>query len=307
MKMKIYTYLIPLIFSTNAFSEEIIVNLDQDISVVESQPDSNYTTYETYTWVGTNNTGARAESIYGFDFSSIVLPINDIVSITYNAFVPIRHGQGGNVHASLGLDNLWNEDTVTYASHGAMFGSIEDTQLLDNTNLYQYSSWDIDVDNFRESLTRSYSTIYLHTNTVGEDGTNFHDIAGFDYLNGAVAPYLQITLNEPAQGDDCTTKNRLVHLTTVGSGQNAATNKTLTVTFTGHITNSDSLLSGSKSRVALCSGTSVEYSADSSATNSICYVNHILSASSGTLSSGDGLFCTNEPDGNDKDKFIVTN
>lgn len=303
--MKQYICLSLLLLTANAFSAELRINLDKDITLVESSPDTNYSSFEKFMWVGTNFSGSVHQSMYGFDLSSFPLPINDITSISFNAFVADRHGQGGDVHASLGIDNAWDEDTATYTSHASKFGVTQDTILLHNGNLLRYASWNIDVSDFLQALSAGNSTIYLYTTDVGADGTNFHDIAGVDYSNGAVIPYLSIQVNDLIPGTQCTENNRLVQITTDGAGQNATVNKSLTITFTGHLTDPSSLVSGPKNRVSICSGTMLQYVANTNTDNVTCFVNDILSASAGTVTPGDKLLCTNDPSGSDVDRFSI--
>lgn len=156
-----------------------------------TSPNSNFSSFESYLWVGTNFAGAIHESMFGFDLSHVNL--NNIEAINFNAYIPSRHGNGGEVFVAVGLDNSWDENLVTYNSHGGLYGSEQDSNILDGNNLNSLLSWAIDVDDV--SIDENYLTLHLYTNDVGADGTNFHRFAGVNYSSGQFSPYLSIEVS----------------------------------------------------------------------------------------------------------------
>lgn len=91
-------------------------------------------------------------------------------------------------------------------------------------------------------------------------------------------------------------------VTTDGSGQSFDINQQVTVTFTGKITTTEGLTTGTKKTVRICPSTKVDYDALGAGS---CQINNTTSASKGSLSIGDKLVCTSKPDGSDTDSFYV--
>jgi len=178
-----------LLFPAIAHSGEQRIELNQAISVSPDPSDVNYYLSSDYYWVGKNSVGADHESLFGFELSKAT--IENIASVSFYAKVVLRHGEGGIVHMAIGNDNSWNEQTATYNSAGGNFGNIEDSNNLNNNNLNQYVSWEISVEKFNSALESGYLSVYLFTNSVGSDGTNFHDIASERY-NLEAAPFLLV-------------------------------------------------------------------------------------------------------------------
>ena len=179
---------IPIVVS----GEEVRIELDQAASV--SYPydvDKNYYLYSPYYWVGTNDAEANHESLFGFKLDNMGLDVDEIISIKFYAQVALRHGNGGSVNMALGNDNTWNEQTATYNNTGGKYGNIINSNTLNAENLNQFTEWELRKEDIGRSIENEYLTIYLFTNALGTDGTNFHSFASERYIAGT-APYLLI-------------------------------------------------------------------------------------------------------------------
>lgn len=115
---------------------------------------------------------------------------------------------------------------------------------------------------------------------------------------------VNVDVREPPLSQ-CVFENPVRQETTTGGGQSTAVNNQILTTFTGNITTTAGLTTGGKNSVKICDGTPLEYDTVATTGAAVCIVNGSAAPTSGTLSIGDKLICTNKPDGNDTDRFAV--
>lgn len=152
---------------------------------------------------------------------------------------------------------------------------------------------DLVIDSTTGLITGTVNTVpsvYKVTVTVLDSIGNSNSIT-FDW-----------TISE-APALSCTDANLIILFTSFGGGQGPSVNETLAVSFIGNITNPTA--GNTTTTIEICSGTTVEFTANSTSGVPACTVNNSVTAPSGTLQIGDSLTCTNKPDGSDTDTFKI--
>jgi hypothetical protein len=106
----------------------------------------------------------------------------------------------------------------------------------------------------------------------------------------------------------CETVYPITRVATEGSGRNVPKNLTMTVTFTGPITNANKLARGGKQNIKVCEGAQLDYRVETTAGTANCTLDKRPIQSQGTIKVHEGsqrLSCTNKPDGIDTDQFQI--
>lgn len=112
----------------------------------------------------------------------------------------------------------------------------------------------------------------------------------------------------PGSGTTCDAAHPITRATTEGSGLNAPTNLTMTVAFTGPITNANKLLRGGKQNVKVCEGAQLQYRAETTVGTAKCTLDKRPIPPQGIIMVNGGsqrLSCTNKPEGIDTDHFQI--
>lgn len=112
----------------------------------------------------------------------------------------------------------------------------------------------------------------------------------------------------PGTGTACDAAHPITRAATEGSGLNAPANLTMTVAFTGPITNAK-LVRGGKQNIKVCEGAQLQYRAETTVGTAKCTLDKRPIPPQGIIMANGGsqrLSCTNKPEGADTDQFLIT-
>ena len=106
----------------------------------------------------------------------------------------------------------------------------------------------------------------------------------------------------------CETSHPISMVATESVGRNVPTNRTMTVTLIGPITNANKLTRGGKQKIQVCEGTRLQYHAESTAGTASCTLDKKPMPPQGAIKVDAGmqrLVCTDKPDGGDVDQIQI--
>lgn len=115
-----------------------------------------------------------------------------------------------------------------------------------------------------------------------------------------------------AAAPDVATACEIAHpismVATENAGRHVPTNRTMTVTLIGPITNVNKLKHGGKQRVTICEGARLQYRTESTVGSVSCTLDKKAMPPQGAIKIDAGVqrfVCTNKPEGNDVDQFQI--
>ena len=123
-------------------------------------------------------------------------------------------------------------------------------------------------------------------------------------LLGSVPPLAWAAALATNPVPSCVDAVPVVSITAEGGGQSPAVDATMTVTFVGNILTP----TGGNSILAVCKGTNIEYTVNSTVGTPVCKLDGIPMASSGFIgvdTNKQRFVCTNTPEGADNDSFLI--
>jgi hypothetical protein len=181
--------------SASAYADTIQISVDQDVTLKNTQPDTNWGGAPFWLWTGDNDGDRDYQNLFGFDMSSLTNSLNQgeqlvINSMSFNAY----HSWGednGAVNIGIGNNDSWDEYQVTYNTSGNDHGGTIASQQLSGVTLNSYISWDVSSTSASEFTSDSYITFHMFIPNPG-DGNNWHNFEPMERPNSSNAAFLNI-------------------------------------------------------------------------------------------------------------------
>lgn len=298
--------------STVAFAATIVIPVTQDVALNKNSPDTNQDDFpppsNVRLIVSSTNVMTLNESMFGFNttsFSDLSTALGDkgtiqVNSITFNAYrmFGFIHQSGINpVHISQGNTDNWDSKVVTWNTSNGDYGSSVDTVFFTQDLNPEWAEWNVSAID-PASYQDGFLTFYLFTEPLG--GTFGHN----DQFERGTA-FLSVDYDIVPADSTCLEGIPVTEVETIGGGQKPSVNETLSVRFTGHLSELTSLVNHGRNRAEICQGTLLFFEAESTAGIPNCSVNGTEVGASWVVESGDTIVCTNAPQGADTDRFMV--